>query len=453
VTANVTVTAAFNPNTLSEPLNTPTNLNLTISAPAPAGGITFALSSSNNAVATVPVSGTAMIAAGATSVAIPITGAAAGTVTISEASPGITTATATVNVGGAISVSNATVGQYMQGSINVSLATTPTAAITVTVTSGSSSVLLSKSSTAVGSPSVTFSGVTTSFVGTVYVQGQSLGAGMSGSSLITAVASSGYADGTGTVTVDPSGFIINPSQGNITTTTLSRATNITLQPVILNPGTLTYAGSGQLNPGIGPIGVPMSSSLPGVGTVTSPVIFNGGDSSDTASFQPVGGGAPTTIAISGPPTINSGIGPQLTFSTPSQYQSITATVTQPTTTVSSTMIGQFMQGSINVSLQTAPLVPINVVVSSNSSSVLLSKSSTTIGASSVTFTSVTSSSIGTIYVQGQPLGAGLSGSATIKATSTIASNGNPFGFADGTGTVTVDPSGFIINPSMLSRAE
>src|ERR1035438_1110548 len=62
-----------------------------------------------------------------------------------------------------------------------------------------------------------------------------------------------------------------------------------------------------------------------------------------------------------------------------------------------------MQGSINVSLQTAPLVPINVVVSSNSSSVLLSKSSTTVGASSVTFSSVTSSSIGTIYVQGQPL--------------------------------------------------
>jgi hypothetical protein len=453
VTVNVSVTAAFNPNTLSMPVSPPPgSLNLTISAPAPTGGISFTLGSNNTAAATVPASAT--ILAGATSVAIPVTGVAAGTATISASSPGITTVAATVNVGGAISVSNATVGQYMQGSMNVSLATTPTAAITVIVTSGSSSVMLSKSSTAVGSPSVTFSGITTSFVGTVYVQGQSLGVGMPGSSLITAVASSGYANGTGTVTVDPSGFVINPGQGSITTTTLSPATNITLQPAILSPMTLAYAGTGQLNPGIGPISVPMTSSLPGVGTVTSPVIFNGGDSSDTASFQPVGGGGPTTIAISGPPTINSGLGPQLTFSTPNGYQSITATVTQPTTTVSSTTIGQFMQGSINVSLQTAPLVPINVVVSSNSSSVLLSKSSTTVGSPSLTFTSVTSSSIGTIYVQGQPLGggAGATGSATIKATSTIASNGNPSGFADGSGTVTVDPSGFIINPSQGSIA-
>ena len=92
-----------------------------------------------------------MIAAGATSVAIPINGVAAGTVTISAASPGITTATATVNVGGAISVSSTTIGQYMQGSINVSVATTPTAAITVTVSSGSTgAVLLSKSSTTGG---------------------------------------------------------------------------------------------------------------------------------------------------------------------------------------------------------------------------------------------------------------------------------------------------------------
>jgi hypothetical protein len=311
-------------------------------------------------------------------------------------------------------------------------------------------VLLSKSSTAVGASSVTFTSVTSSSIGTIYVQGQPLGTpGATASATIKATSTiasngnpSGFADGSGTVTVDPSGFIINPSQGSITTTTFSTPTTVTLEPVILNPMTLAYAGTGQLNPTVSPVtyNVNMSSSAPGVGTISSSVAFNDGDSSDTASFQPVSAGGPITISIVGPTPTG--------FSTPSQYQSITATVTQPTTTVSSTTVGQFMQGSINVSLQTAPLVPINVVVSSNSSSVLLSKSSTAVGASSVTFTSVTSSSIGTIYVQGQPLGTpGATASATIKATSTIASNGNPSGFADGSGTVTVDPSGFIINPS------
>ena len=133
--ANVTVTAAFSPNTLSMPVSPPPgSLNLTISAPAPTGGITFTLGSSAMGVATVPP--TATILAGTTSIAVPVTGVAGGTATISASYTGITTATATVNVGGAITVSSTTIGQFMQSSINVSLATTPTAPITVTVTSG-----------------------------------------------------------------------------------------------------------------------------------------------------------------------------------------------------------------------------------------------------------------------------------------------------------------------------
>jgi hypothetical protein len=344
-----------------------------------------------------------------------------------------------------ISVSNTTIGQYMQGAINVSLQTAPLTPITVTVTTGNlAAVVISKSGTTAGSTTnntLTFTNVTAASVGTIYVQGQSLGAGGSGTSTIT-VTAPGYTNGTGTVTVYPSGFVIYPGQGNITTTTLSPATNITLVPVILNPVGLTYDGSGQLNPGIGPISVPMASSLPAVGTVTSPVLFNGGDSSDTASFQPVGAGGPTTLGISGPPTINSGIGPQLTFSTPANYQSITATVTAPTISVGSVTVGQFMQGTINVSLQTAPLTPITVTVTTgNLAAVVISKSGTVAGSTTnntLTFTDVTSSSVGTIYVQGQSLGAGGSGTSTITVTAP--------GYSNGTGTVTVDPSGFVIYP-------
>ena len=70
----------------------------------------------------------------------------------------------------------------------------------------------------------------------------------------------GYTNGTSTVTVNPSGFVINPSQGNINTTTFSTPTTVTLEPAILSPGTLTYAGGGQLTPGIGPFDVSITSS-------------------------------------------------------------------------------------------------------------------------------------------------------------------------------------------------
>ena len=64
------------------------------------------------------------------------------------------------------------------------------------------------------------------------------------------MAAPGYTSGTGTVTIDPSGFII--TSGNISTTTFSPPTSINIQPAILNPNILTLYTYGQLSPGIGP---------------------------------------------------------------------------------------------------------------------------------------------------------------------------------------------------------
>ena len=64
---NVSVTASF-PSTFSLPVSTSYE-TLTISAPAPTGGITFTLSSDNTAIFTVPASVT--VAAGATTVNVP----------------------------------------------------------------------------------------------------------------------------------------------------------------------------------------------------------------------------------------------------------------------------------------------------------------------------------------------------------------------------------------------
>ena len=341
-----------------------------------------------------------------------------------------------------ITVGGATIGQFMQGSISVSLQTAPKTPITVIVTSGTpGAVLLSMTgttaATALNGTSLTFNNVTSTSVGTIYVQGQSLGAGATGSSTIT-VTAPGYTNGTGTVSVMPTGFVFNPSQPTFTTTTLSNPTNVTLQPAILNPSTLAYAGGATLTPGIGPFNVPVAIPVAnaGIGTVTSPVVFNGGDSSDITSFQPVGAGT-TPINITGQP---------MNFSTPSNYQSVTATVTAPTITVGSATIGQMMQSSISVSLQTAPTTPITVLVTSGTpGTVLLSKTGTTaataLNGTTLTFNNVTSTSVGTIYVQGQALagGAGATGSSTITVTAP--------GYTNGTNTVTVYPSGFVINPS------
>jgi hypothetical protein len=56
------------------------NLTLTLSGPAPAGGLTVSLTSGNTAIATVPASVT--FPAGKTSVSVPVTGIATGTTTI-----------------------------------------------------------------------------------------------------------------------------------------------------------------------------------------------------------------------------------------------------------------------------------------------------------------------------------------------------------------------------------
>src|ERR1035438_4013515 len=156
----------------------------------------------------------------------------------------------------------------MQGTVNVSLGTAPLVPVNVTITSLSANVMLSKSASVAGTSSVTFTSVTSTSVGTVYVQGQ----GNTGTATIKAVATNtsngnpaGYNQGTGTITVMPSGFIIYPGQGDIAATPQSSPTTITLEPAILNPGILTYAGTGTLNPNV-TFSLLMTSSNTSVGT-------------------------------------------------------------------------------------------------------------------------------------------------------------------------------------------
>jgi trimeric autotransporter adhesin len=213
-----------------------------------------------------------------------------------------------------INVGNAVTGVNMENPlVGITLSVAPTSPVNVTVTtSGPAIATVSNGSTVVGTNSITFLNVSTAKVGTVWIQGQGLG-----STTIT-VSAPGYTSGVGLATVNPSGFVLQ--SGNFATTHTSPASTIPIYAAVLDPATLAYTGSAQLNPGLS-VSVPFTSSNAGAGTiVTSPIPFNGGDGSENATFQPVGVGT-TTLTI-GTPIPSAG------FSTPSQTptQKIIATV-------------------------------------------------------------------------------------------------------------------------------
>jgi hypothetical protein len=418
-TVNVTVTATFNPQTTNINLITSTNTVLDISAPAPAGGIKFTLSSDNPAIATVPASVTVTL--GATDVQVPITGVSSGTTTIRADSPGITEATGTVNIVSTIVVPNTVTGVKMEQYAYISLPVAPSVPTTVTVTSLNPAVAtLSKTDTAVGTASITFTDVTSTGVGYIYVQGQTQGTAM------MTVAAAGYTTGTGTNTVDPSGFIFNPYNGSFTTTTYSAPNSGTVNTTVFDATSGAYMGYGyELNPGLSPINVPLSSSNPAVGTITNPAVLTSGSTGVNVTFQPLSPGT-SNLKVGTPPA---------PFSVPNYYQTVVATVVQPQIAVMNVTTGVNLQNSTYIYLPEPPPSGVSVTVSvpsSGQSIVAISSSPTTVGGTSVTFAGVTSTSGMYVYLQGLSVG---------TTTLTVSAPG----YASGAINVTVDPSGFIIN--------
>ena len=121
------------------------------------------------------------------------------------------------------------------------------------------------------------------------------------------------------------------------------------------------------------------------------------------------------------------------FSTPTQYQQITATVTAPAITVGSPTTGANLETTLGIGLPVAPPNPITVTVTSNGPAIAtLSNSGTVVGGTTLTFTNVTSTNVGTIYVQGQTVG---------TTTITVSAPG----YTNGIGNITVNPAGFAFN--------
>ncbi len=417
-TVNVTVTAAFNPNYIYTNLTTNSSTLLKISAPAPPGGITFDLSSDSPATATVPASVT--IAQGAMTVPVPITGVANGSTTIRATSTGIAEADATVIVNSQIQGGSVVTGYDLQTTGYYSLPVTPNAPTTVTITSNDPTVaVISTSNTTAGQATLTFNNLTSTNIGYVYIQGLKVG------TTTLTVSAPGYTTGTTTVTVDNTGFSLYDAP-NISITDYASPVNTYVLVSPLNSD-LTVNGSvyyhpWSINPQSAVVNVPVSSSNTSVGTVTNPVVFNPGDASDPFTFTPLAVGT-TNLTLGTPPA---------GFTVPSQYQQITATVTTPVITAPSQTTGVHLQIGTAIYLPVAPPTGVTVTVSvPNGTVATLSKSNTVAGTASLTFTNVTSTVVGTIYVQGQSAG---------TVTLTVAAPG----YTSGTSTITVQPSGFII---------
>ncbi len=391
------------------------DVTVTLSVPAPTGGLTLNVTVDDTGVATVPA--TVDVLAGQTTTQIPVTGDVVGNTVLRVSGTGIAEVTSTVNVTmlPPITMGNATIGDDLQTSLTGNLGVpAPAGNLQVTITSDEPArLLLSNNATTPGSASIVVQvNAGSSQLPQFFLQALD----DSGTVEITATAT-GYAPGTSTITLTPSGFYW--WSGDVTTTTFSGDSNVVLRLGRLTPGSLTVGTLQPLRAGF-TADVAVASSDPAVGTLTSPVTFTGGESQDTASFDPLTGGT-TTLSLTQPAG----------FEVPSnRNQQITATVTAPAITLSDIIVGDDLQTFPTLRLATAPPVPTDMILTvQNPAIAVISTNTTTVGAATLTYSGVTGTNPGTLVVQGLQ-----EGSTTVMVEAS--------GYQTRTATITVTPSGF-----------
>ena len=245
---------------------------------------------------------------------------------------------------------------------------------------------------------------------------------------------SGYADGTSTVTLAPGGFFVSNNLDSIDTTTISADTKITVAAGALDPVTLKPLAIQQLRAGVGSVSVKIDNPNTSAGTVvTNPLSFGATDASKESSFHPLA-----------PGNMNLTITPPSGFTAPSLHGVIPTTVTAPAINIGNISVGKDMQLQDGVWLEVgAPTGGADITItSSDPNKVLLSTSSTTAGTGTLTL-HFGAGYTGQLYFNVQALSN--TGSVTLTAKGTATLNGSPVNFADGSATVTLLPSGFVIS--------
>ncbi len=430
----VTVTASVTPPSISVNATRTVIETLTISAPAPAGGITFNLVSDNVSAATVPV--TVTVPAGQLSVGFVVTGVAQGSANLSVTSTGITTVTAPITVGAApgINLSIPIIGNNLiaQGSISLGdvVPLSPANPSLTLTSSDPTHFLLSADPAKVGTASITLPLTPGStFVPPFYIEGQNFSGPTAITATLTASASA-FANGTNTLTLYPTGLTFYFGNGTLNTTTFSAPSTLTVYLVTLTPGTLTYytLSGNPLGPQApGPIPVAVTSTSTSVGTVSgSPAsIAVGAYYTQAISF------VPATVG-----TTNLNLATPAGYFTPSNIPVQTvATVTAPAINIGNPVIGNNLVQAGGLSLGAAP--PSNetlTLTSGDPTHFLLSTSPTAIGTASITL-QLTGGSLNVpqFYIEGQ----NFSGTTAITATLTASASG----YANGTATMSLYPTG------------
>ncbi len=420
-TANVTVTISIGlaPNPLNVIQGQAGSATLTLSSPAPAGGLTFDTSVDNTSFATVPA--TVHVDAGATSAQVPVTAVAIGDTTLHASAPGITQATTTVSVKPApsISIGDATIGKDLQVSLSGTLgAPAPAGNLQVTITSlDPGKVLLATSPTAAGAASIVATvNAGASTIPAFYVQALTA----SGAAAIQTTAP-GYTTDTSTITFQPSGFYLPTN--NFTTTAFSANTPVSVSAARLDPITLNVVQAQAVRGGLSPVSVDVTSSNRTVGTIeNSPAVFLGGDSTKNVEFNPA---APGTTAIS----LTTPAG----FTPVSVLQQITATV-ESNISVGNATVGKDLQVALSGTLGTAPAGNLQVTITSlDPGKALLTANPAAAGAASITLmVGAGSSTIPTFYVQALVA----NGTADIETAAP--------GYTTDSSTITFQPSGFYV---------
>jgi hypothetical protein len=351
--------------------------------------------------------------------------------------------TATVNAP-QISLYPSTVGVdlQVQGSGQLTVAA-PSSGVQVTITSLTpSTVLLSTSPTAAGSASIILTvPANTTALPVFYVQGLAVGAGQLQAS------ATGYgfsiANYNGSVAITPSGVVIAGPSGvagqNLSTTTISNATQLTLTLMRLDPAD-NPAQVGQLMGGA-TVSVSVQSGAVLIGTIgSSPAVFTGAESStSTILFNPLGPGSSVLSVIQ-----------PAGFSTPTSGAQLTATVAQPqiSLVLPSTNVGANLELQASGSLNAPAPSAMNVTVSSSDPTlVLLSNIATAAGAATGSISVPIAMNNGlngvgfpTFYVQALQS----SGSVTLTASAP--------GWASGAIVVNLTPSGFaLISPNGMGQ--
>jgi len=331
-----------------------------------------------------------------------------------------------------INLSSPVVGNNLivQGSIGLGAAppsTPPNPTLTLT-SSDPTHFLLTADATKVGAGSITLSLTPGSgSVPAFYIEGQNF----SGTTAITATltaTSAGYANGTTTITLYPSGLTFY-SANSLGTTTFSGPTTLTAYLVALTPGTLNFynfEGLGPQAPGAA-VPVAVTSTNTSVGTVTgSPASIGvGAYYTQTMSFAPATAG-----------TTNLNLATPTGYSTPANVsEQIVVTVTAPSINVTSPVVGNNLIVQGNIGLGALP--PSNemlTLTSSDPTHFLLSTDATQVGSSQIKLQLTKgSANIPAFYIEGQ----NFSGAGAITATLTASAAG----YSDGSLTLNLYPSG------------